>query len=402
MGMTQQEKDADLIHLDDAADISVEEFDALEGEHIFSYEYQKRKKQMRKEYKKSLFGPSRRMYAKLAVAAVPFLVFCIPLMADAAANSAFFGWIWGNTTKENIKSHKEQIYDEQELPFTHTFPAREYVPVDPEKAKDLIGSYISNQKIVKELGDTTLTVLSCVSDGNAAIMEFTLEREGGVNAFHYSQLENEYHGAAFTQDAAFWFHFPECAENIYVDMERSTKDRLYCYNYMAMNAGAYDADTKGIVLEVNEYPCTRGELFAADEETLSRYLAQTVTSNLTVSIPALAETKKYVNADGGTADISPLAVKIDTDTGLGLEAENEILYDQNNIYYVSVNYKDETNYIVLEHNLQGKHACDTERDNSSCISYDTQGSLIVVFNRLVDTGSIASITVNETTYTHER
>lgn len=378
-------------------DITVEEFDAFDGVHEFSREYQQKKKQLVRQYRKSFSTPHRHAYIKAAVAALCCAV-GIPVMANAATNGDFFNRIWGNLTKGTVKSHQEQLYDEQDLPFMHTFPERDYVPINPDKAMELIGDCVSHEPIITKLNDTTLTILSYVSDGNAAIVEFTLERTGGVNAFHYSQLENEYHGATFSDDATFWFHFPACSENIYVDLEQSTEELLHCYDYMTMEPDAYDTNTKGIIFETYEYPCTRGMLVAADETAFDQYMGKTKTSRLTVPLYTQAKQVEYTNPDGGVTAISPIAMKIDTDTGLGLAEANQELYDPNNIYYVSVNDKDGTKYLVLEHNLQDQHTCETEFDNSSCISYDTQGNLIIVFNRLVDTEAITSITVNEVTY----
>lgn len=379
-------------------DISIEDFDALEGIHEFSKEYKKKKKDMLKEYRKNIPVSAKRKYIKTAVA-VSLIIILIPIAVNAATNGEFFNRIWGRLSKENVASHDEILYNEQEFPYTYTFPEREYVDIDPEQAENLIGNHVSHEPIVKELGDTTLTILSSVHDGNAAIVEFTLERKGGVNAFHYSQLDNEFQGAQFSHDPTFWFCFPACSENIIVDLKRSTEDMLYCYDYMSMEPGAYNPETKGITLEVSEYPCTRGELFEADAETFDKYKADTKVSNILIPLRAPVKTTEYVNTDGGITSISPLAMKIDMDTGLGLSELNEELYDPDNIYYVSVNYKDKTRYIVQEHELQDIHTCDKKIDNTSGISCDTQGNCILIFNRLVDTDHIESITVNKTTYT---
>lgn len=379
-------------------DISIEEFDALQEKHKFSKEYKKRKRKMLNEYRRSISLPEKRTYLKIAVTAA-LLVISAPIIANAATDGEFFNRIWGSLGKKNVEPHKETLYDEQGFPYTYTFPQREYVDITPDQAEKLIGGHVSHKRTVRKLGDTTLTILSAIQDGNAAIVEFTLERKGGVNAFECSPLDNELHGAEFSHDASFWFHFPYCSENILVDFEQSTEDVLHCYNYMTMEPDAYDEEAKGIIMEISKYPCTRGELFEADEETFNKYKDETETLYITVPFPAPVKTAEYVNADRGIACISPLSLKVDMDTGLGLEELNEECYDMENIYYTSVNYKDGTTYIVQEHELENVHSCDTKIDNTCCISYDTQGNLTFVFNRLVDTDSIASITVNETTYT---
>ena len=379
-------------------EISVEEFDALEGAHEFSQEYKKRKREMLRQYKKRTDTSDRRIYMK-AAAAVVILTVSVPLVAQAATNGEFFKRIWGNLAREDVVARREVIYDEQDLPHVYTFPKREYVDIDPGKAEELIGAHVFYKPVVNKLGDTTLTILSSVHDGNAAVIEFKVEREGGVNAFNYSQIDNEYHGAEFSQDVDFEFHFPDCSEHIIVDLEKSTKDVLYCYNYMTMEPHAYDTKSNGITLEMSEYPCTRREMFEADSDTFDRYKEQTKTSQIVVPLRTPVEREDYKNDAGGITSISPLSLKIDTDTGLGLEGQNEELYDEKNIYYVSVNYKDGTKYVVCEHKLKGVHSCKVKIDNTSFISYDATGNLIFVFNRLVDPQEVQSITVNETIYT---
>ncbi|MCM1237256.1 MAG: hypothetical protein NC489_44880, partial [Ruminococcus flavefaciens] len=290
----------------------------------------------------------------------------------------------------------EIIYNEQDIPLNYTFPKRDYVNVDENIVKKFMNNHVLHTEIVKKLGDTTLTIMSTVYDGNAAIMEFKLERKGGVNAFKYSRLDNEYHGAAFTQDVAFWFHFPKCSENIIVDLERSTDEVLYCYDYMALDASLYNKKPESLTLEVCEYPCTRGDLFSADEKTFNQYKKNTKTSNIKVPLNSPIKTTDYKNADGGIISISPIAMKIDMDTGLRLSNNGE--YDTDKIYNVEINYKAEKNYKVLEHSLKGIHSCETKIDNTSAIDCNSKGYAVILFNRLVDTDKIDTITVNNTIY----
>ena len=105
---------------------------------------------------------------------------------------------------------------------------------------------------------------------------------------------------------------------------------------------------------------------------------------------------EFANKGGGFASISPLSLKIDMNTGLGLSEEEA--YDPYNAYYVSVNYKDGTKYIVHEHEMEGLHSCDTETDNSSYSCGSTENNLTFVFNRLVDVDNVESVTVNKTKY----
>lgn len=364
-------------------DISVEEFDALEGVHEFSEEYQKKKKELLKEYRKNIYRAEHGSYWKAAAVAA-IVIFSTPVIVKAAADSEFISRIWGTAGKDNIDSHEEIIYDEEkDTACTVTYPQREYADTEPERAEELIGDSISYEAVVKELGDTRLTILKAVSDGNAAVVEFTLEKEGGVDALVYSQLDNESKGAWFAEQSPFYFHFADCSENIYVDMNKSTEDLLYCYDYMVMVP--QEQMTDKLVLEIEQYSGTgEGDEIQVKSDTLF--------------VPLGGEIKKeeYVNAKGGLISISPLSMKIDVGMGLGLSAEEA--YDPWNVYYVAVNYKDKTSYVVHEHEIEGVHSCDVETENSSYACGDLENHLIFVFNRLVDTENVESITINETAY----
>ncbi|MDE5966213.1 MAG: hypothetical protein K2G89_05210 [Lachnospiraceae bacterium] len=374
-------------------DISVADFDAMDEIHVFSKEYKRNKKQMLKQYRKKIYTSGQKNYIKAAMIAALFLILA-PIAVNAATDGEFFNRIWGKLAKKDVKSHDEVLYDEQNFPYTYTFPEREYVDVDPDKANALIGEHVSHHTIVKELGDTTLTILSSVYDGNSAIVAFTLKREGGVNALQYSQLDNEGYGARFTHDATFRLEFTGYSETIFVDLDRSTNDLLYCYDYM-VTTNSSAMDMKELSLEVKEYPCTVGEMFAADEETFDKYLADTKTSHISIPLKPAVKRSDYTNAAGGIASISSIGLKIDIRTGLGLSGDE--IYDRENIYYIAVNYKDGTDYVVLEHALPSVHDCDVKKDNSN--AFDCyEGIFTLLFNRLVDTDTVQSITVNDTTY----
>lgn len=374
--------------------LTIGEFDAIEGTHEFSEKYKKNKRNMLKKLRGGVFTSSGMRFARVAVAASFVLVFS-SIAANAATNGELFGRLWGSLGKEQIASHDEVVYEaEKGTTYTVTYPQREYADMDPAKAEKLVGGSISTEPVVRKLGDTTLTVLSSIVDGNAAVVEFTLEREGGVNALTYSQLDNEAKGADFSDDADFYFDFKECSGSIIVDLEKSTEEKLYCYNYMKMDA--WNEGERGLTLETEQYPCTRGELFAADDQAYADYMAQTKSDS--ISIPVKSDLKKveYVNAEGGCVQVSPIALKLDAKVGLGLSEEE--VSDPYNIYYISINYKDGTNYVVEESNCNDKHSCDTEIANTNYVCGGLDSQLTCVFNRLVDTDDIASVTVNETTY----
>ena len=97
-----------------------------------------------------------------------------------------------------------------------------------------------------------------------------------------------------------------------------------------------------------------------------------------------------------------MSITIDMKTGLNLETT-----DPWDLYYVSINYKDGTSYLVREHEKYQYfddgtekliHSVDVEIDNTSYGLGRLNGEMLYVFNRLVDLDEIESITINEVTY----
>lgn len=370
-----------------------EEFVSNEEKHEFSKSYKDKKKNMLKGYRKSMLVSRRKQYARVAVF-VGVLVLASPFAVNAATNGALFDRIWGNAGKEDIASHDEILYDaEKGKEITVTYPARDYVEVDEEQAKELIGDNMSYEPIVEQIGDTTLTILSTVYDGNSAVVEFTLEREGGVNALNYSQLDNEAKGAWFSDESTFWFHFMDCGEHIYVDLEKSTNEKLYCYDYLV----AFDGISM-LNLEILEYPNGKGNYAIDKDEDIK-------TRQVLVPLGEKVTSTQFVNADGGTVIISPMSMTIDMKTGLGLEGDEA--GDPGNIYYVNIQYKDGSSYLVMDdvdysYTEDGTEILlnnpDVIVDNTSYACGTLGHELILEFNRLVSIGMIDTITVNEVAY----
>ena len=364
------------------SNISMKEFDMLTEAHEFSEKYKKNKRVMLRKYRRSLFCPNRTGILKAA--AVLFLFLTVPALAAAASGSGFFSRIWGTSGRKNIESHTEEVYDEQEgSSYTVTYPQRDYTDDYLEKAKDLIGDAVSYTPIVKEAGDIRLTVLAAVCDGNAAVLELTLEKEGGVDFLNYSQLDNESKGAWFSEDSPFYFQIAEGYENLFVDLEKSTEDKLYCYDYIVM--GIAEDDIKGITMETGSFQDRE-----ADRKTEA-------TDSLFIPIGKKVERKTYQNQEGGIVSLSPISMKVDVSALPGLTSEEAC--DPWHIYYVAVNYKDGAGYTVHEHEVEGVHECGAEIDKTSYISGSADGQLVLVFNRLADTENVESVVVNETVYT---
>ena len=69
---------------------------------------------------------------------------------------------------------------------------------------------------------------------------------------------------------------------------------------------------------------------------------------------------------------------------------------------MSINYKDGSSYTVLDENVPNDPAlanrCAVETANYQYIAGGIDGDFVILFNRLVDTGAIESITVNGIPY----
>ncbi len=360
--------------------VSVEEFDALEGMHEFSGKYEKKKKRMLKAYQRRVCQ-SVWPAGWVKAAAMFLLAISTPVIMSVASGSEFFGRIWGTLGRENIESHEEILQDEEKgTSFLVTYPKREYTDEGLEKAEELMGEGVSYKSLVKEIGDTRLTVLGAAYDGKAAVVEFTLEREGGIKGVLYGQLYNESKGAWFTEDAPFRLSFKDCSENIFVDLDKSTKEMLYCYAYLVTDLSDQRA---GIPMEIYR---------RQDEGTDGEQQTDTVL----IPIQGQAEKKQYVNADGGILDLSPMSMDIDCKVGLGLSQEQA--YDPWYVYYAAVNYKDGKVYVVHEHGIEGLHSCEVDIDNTSYACGTQDNHMVFVFNRLVDNGDVESVVVNKTVY----
>ena len=128
---------------------------------------------------------------KAAAVLILFLFLAMPALAVAASGSEFFVRLWGTEGKKNVEAHTEEVRDEENgRTYTVTFPRRNYTDDNLDRAEELIGGAVSCEPAVKEIGDARLTVLAAVCDGDAAVVEFTLEQEVGIDCFQYSQLTN--------------------------------------------------------------------------------------------------------------------------------------------------------------------------------------------------------------------
>ncbi len=325
-----------------------------------------------------LTGRRKRSYIAAAVAACCLI---IPTAVYAAANSDFFDAMFGNTTKKSTQAVTKEFDNQKGGTTPVTLPSHEYVSVDPETAKELVGDGAMSEPVEKQLGDHTLRIENMVYDKNSAFIYFTLEREGGVTMLVGNEDTNESKGAYLADDALWIFTFETTegtgyGEHIYVDTEKSTKDKFYCSAYLLsfeeLKEGEYPA------LKIYKYPSPRAELpddYEAEEETVS------LTKGGAVPM------KKIDMGDKGCFEYSPVSMAIDMSKGTGL-SETEAS-DVDNLNHLEIKYKDGTSYVVF----------DTEDlvDNSS-YTLGVGNLYKTTYNRLVDINEIKEFVVNDMTF----
>ena len=259
-------------------DISIEEFDHITDgveDHVFSAEYQSRKETIMNNAKHK--ANITKLGVKVAAAA-SVIAIATPFAVNAATGGELFDRIWGNDGKDTIESHTEVFVEDGKIrddgtPATYevVMPRVEYVPADPEVAARLIGDRIATEPVVCQVGDTTITVNAVVRDGMGIVAAYTIEKEGGVDCLSYSQLDNEAKGACFREDTNILFGFNEGNGKIWVDLENSTEDKLYCYEYMFENSIVFGNDlcspvTDHITLRTQEFTMNRCDIYLQDPE----------------------------------------------------------------------------------------------------------------------------------------
>ena len=374
-------------------DISIEEFDHITDgveDHVFSDEYLAGKESMMKNSYKAKIS---KLGVKVAAAAAAIVV-ASPFVVNAAMGGELFNRLWGNEGKKNVESHNEVViedgkYDDKGNPVTIdvTMPKIEYVAQDPEVAARLLSGKYTTEPVTATIGDTTITVETVVRDGMGIVAAYTVERAGGVNCFNYSQLDNEAKGAWFNEDQNIIFGFEEGTGKIWVDLEKSTDTKLYCYEYMTDSYTIFGSEfaepiTDHITLYCVEYVDTRTNI---DKNHREKGDTSYIKEEKSVVIPVADKlnSKTFKSADGATVKISPIAMQWDSTGGKSPKGE-----DIDSLVKCTITYKDGTEYLVYE------------RDKVASFGYicGTYNGFIVLFNRLVDTDNIAKITINNVEY----
>lgn len=335
-------------------------------------------------------GKKIRRRKNLSVAAAVAVTICLgmPGVVYASVKSGFFEGMFGNETKKSTGVIHTEIDDGKDGKVAVDIPSKEYVPVDEEKAEKMLGQWVMDEPIVTRIGDHTLTVQSFAYDKNAALMYFTLEREGGVTALSGDMNTNLSKGAFFTEDADFYFYVEAAgeiagAENTYVDLEKSTEEKMYCSSYILWPESVKEDDL--IELVIDKYPEPVRNMPSGEEE--SAWQEQIETERVTLTDKGQIPVQCMDLGQDGHVEYSPVSICIDMSKGLGLSEEEAA--DPYYMRHLEIKYRDGSSYIVSDK--------EANIDNSGYI-LGTDKEYKAAFNRLVETDQIAEIIVNDVSF----
>lgn len=378
-------------------DWSIEEFDAISEDHVFSEQYQREKRKVIRAHSKK--KAPRRFFMQAVAAAAACIV--LPVVVYAAVTHAdFYRNAFGNAGRQSVSAHEEVLDDGKGGQLTVTYPKREYVPIDEEMAEALIGSNISSEPVEVQINDHKLTINSAVRDENAIVMEFTLECETGVTALNYSELDNEAKGAFMSEESTFSFRVDGTAENIYVDLEKSTETCLHCYYYGLFVFDGPLADGKSPTLDITYADEPLVDIYMNEpldgsymDESLDDTTDKSRIHEAQVAIPAehTLDLLTFTSDAGGVLELSPISLSIDMGKGLGLT--NLEAYDPIHLNTMSIHYTDGSSYQVYD---KDGYVDNTAYMCGGCGAAQTE--IMLLFNRLIDPSKIDSVEVNGLIY----
>lgn len=371
---------------DSFPDWTAEEFDSIQENHHFSRHYKSVRNRTIRQYRRKRTGKRSLPAAAAVIAAC--MAFPVGVYAFAT-HADFFRNAFGDAGRKSVEAHTELADNGngEGGKIEITYPKRDYIAVDTDKAERLIGDQISTKPVTADINDYKLTILSAVRDKNVMTMEFTLECSTGVTVYDFDSLSSEAKGARSADNATIRLEV-ENSENsasavgecVYIDQAKSTDTLLHCYDYCVF----------GEPLEDGKEPVL--DIYYADVPLLSLPENESP-REMQLSIPAAnaVATTAFSSDAGGYLELSPLSCSIDLGKGFGLSQEEA--YDPGNLKKVSIYYKDGSVYPVYDN--------DGHIDNTSYMlggvgKNDTVTTMNL--NRLVDTDQVDYILVNDVRY----
>ncbi|MDR0813456.1 MAG: hypothetical protein LBO63_05570 [Oscillospiraceae bacterium] len=338
--------------------------------------------------RKPVMSVKRRVFSAIAVAAALVVVLTGVAFATGIIKydnthgfySSFFG---GKSTAALTEAYEPgapgAMYEGQ---TKFEFPAQERVPVDEEKADELIGDKITPETGTLTGGGYTLTLEANLYDSETGcgLLYLTLENPNG------------FPGLVTLKNGIMMFDYEKGAEvevayNVggrdYIDAEKSTDTKLYyCISYI--NPPVENAD-------MHEKEITVG---FATIKTDERGVYISGEGHGVLTIPLGGESLESVKTANGAITVTPIGIRIDG-AAIGIEMADYIRE-------VSLIYKDGSTYVLtsavdfMDNTTYGQHSGRAGSTDNSGYYYSTVSTM--TFNRLVDTAQVAAVVVEGAEY----
>ena len=380
-------------------DVSIDDFGAVTEPHEFSANYQARKAALLGEYRAQCASDAQREAAyvsparshakarpqrkrsfgwKFAIAAAAAALVALPAAGFAVANNAdFFANAFGTGARASIAEHQETV-DQGGKTVAITYPAREYVDMDPEEAERLLGDHLVTTPVEVVAGDHKITVLSAVRDDNSAVVHYTVSREGGVTALEYNRLSNEGKGAYIKNDNPYYWTFTtEAADGTcrqlnfgfgftFVNTQRTTDDTVDCYDYLTFPHGI--AEGSGITLSA----------FASADESPE----PTPTDFAEIPVTNPLPSTQFICDTGATVTVSAIGERLD---GYEKVAVRDGEPHPDFVSSETIAFNDGSDYLMYDF---------ANNVDNTCYTLGGEEAFFTIFNRLVNPDAIAKITIN--------
>ena len=276
-----------------------------------------------------------------ALAAVGFIRYEDPM----AMIRAFFG--------ENVGSGSRIVEYNDDGTLRTDLPAWERIPVDETLSDTLIAPYIFAANESTSFGDYNLNVEAALFDSatGAGIVYYTVENAAGVSG--YEVLPN---GELWWPVEAEIFTQIREPYNAYIDAAMSTDTKLYVCAYFIAGSNA-----ESICIDIGSGE-NRSRLNSVELKLHDGGVAD-------------------IELAGGAIRLSPISIQIDKNA-LGLALGNDI-------DYIVLNYSNGDQYVLVD---------ESAFISNRSYAVEDQGVSTYTYNRIVDTNSIASVTIEGATY----
>ena len=375
-------------------EFTVEEFDLIKEDHLFSSQYQKKKLRLLRT------GRAQPRASRISIVIIAALILSIGGIYAATSHSDFFQHAFGKSENRQDQPVREETYimdkeDGNAHEATTVYPSHEYEEVDEETAENLIGEQVVTATGSITIRDHTFTILSAVRDENIMVLEYTIECPTGVKALVWDENSDDTHGACTAPDATFRFTLGSAYGKIFVDESRSTDTLLYCTEYdflLDMREEGFElapfaaGESPKMIFTTYDAEPDRPILDVLTDETLIDSIDDLLTyTELDIGATEPVSQIIFRSESGGYAEVSPLGICLDTMSGNMIQPWDET-YPDLIMMTISLHYKDGSEYMVADVN---------NSIENYMYSVGYKGVHMIAFNRLVDLEEVEYVEVND-------